>query len=280
MEVFEHVSTLRKRLDELKQIGKTIGFVPTMGALHAGHLSLVSSSKQDNDLTVVSIFVNPTQFNNKNDLKNYPRTIEHDKQLLEANHADILFYPFEQEMYPNEVNEQWDFGTLDKVMEGKHRPGHFNGVAIIVKKLFEIVQPDRAYFGLKDFQQLAIIQALTKRLQLPITIVPCPIVRESDGLAMSSRNALLTDLERMHAASISKILFDAKRDSRQLSVKNLEKTVTDAINNIPFLKVEYFEIVDTVDLQPISDWSENKEKIGCVAVYVGNVRLIDNIILT
>lgn len=277
MKVFESISALTQEITQQKAAGKTIGFVPTMGALHDGHCSLVARSKKENDITVVSIFVNPTQFNDKNDLKNYPRTFEKDSSLLESFGADFIFHPSEQEMYPTQSTEVWDFGQLDKVMEGAHRPGHFNGVAIIVKKLFEIVIPHKAYFGLKDFQQVAIIKELVKRTQFPIEIVECPIIREPDGLAMSSRNMLLSPEARLHAANISKALFEAIQLSASMEVDELKKYVTETINADPMLLVEYFEIVDSLRLRSIKSWDEKCVKVGCVAVKLGNIRLIDNV---
>ena len=280
MEVFEGIVALKNKLEALKKEGKTIGFVPTMGALHEGHCSLVRRSKSETDCTVVSIFVNPTQFNDKNDLKNYPRTFESDSKMLEELDTDFVFFPSETEMYPETTNEVWDFGMLDKVMEGAHRPGHFNGVAIIVKKLFDIVMPHKAYFGLKDFQQLTIIKELVRRLQYSIEIVDCPIIREADGLAMSSRNTLLSAEERLHAVNISKALFQAQKDALILPLKALEQKVKDEINSDELLLIEYFQIVDNVALQPVSSWDEPKTKVGCVAVKLGKVRLIDNIVFT
>src|ERR1035437_4332682 len=257
-----------------------LGLVPTMGALHEGHLSLAESAVKQCPVIVVSIFVNPTQFNDKNDLKNYPRTFEKDSKMLMDLNVDYVFFPTEKEMYPEESTDVWDFGMLDKVMEGAHRPGHFNGVAIIVKKLFDIVMPHKAYFGLKDFQQLAIIKEMLCRLQYPIEIVECAIVREIDGLAMSSRNALLTVDERKHAVTISKVLFLANSDAKSLSVKDLENNVFDLINKDELLSVEYFQIVHSLSLQPINSWEEPNIKVGCVAVKIGKVRLIDNIVFS
>ena len=279
MEVFEGIVALKAKLELLKKEGK-IGFVPTMGALHDGHCSLVKHSKESTDITVVSIFVNPTQFNDKNDLKNYPRTIDQDKKMLESIQTDILFYPSESEMYPESTSESWDFGHLDKVMEGAHRPGHFNGVAIIVRKLFEIVMPHKAYFGLKDFQQLTIIKELVRKLEMTIEIVACPIVRESDGLAMSSRNTLLKPEERVHAANISKVLIWARNSAPVIPVKDLINKVKDLIDSDEFLKVEYFSVVDDLSLKDVCSWDEPSVKVGCIAVKVGSVRLIDNIVFT
>jgi pantoate--beta-alanine ligase len=248
-----------------------------MGALHAGHISLVQTSKRQNDITVVSIFVNPTQFNNKEDLVRYPRTLDADLPLLEKEGCDFVFLPGEKEMYPEPDLRVFSFGNLDKVMEGKFRPGHFNGVAQIVTKLFDIVTPDRAYFGQKDFQQLAIIRKLTTDCRYPVEIVACPIVRESDGLAMSSRNMLLSPEERQHAALIFRTLLKAQKTGTSVSPGRLKKAVTDTINKDPFLNVEYFEIVDDKNLQPVKSWDNPGMKVGCIAVHAGKVRLIDNI---
>jgi pantoate--beta-alanine ligase len=277
MQVVNSIGQLKVILSGYRKQGRTIGFVPTMGALHNGHLSLVSFSNRDNDVTVVSIFVNPTQFNDKNDLKNYPRTLEADLALLDQNEADIVFAPSEAEMYPEPDNRVFDFGNIDKVMEGAHRPGHFNGVAQIVSKLFAAVEPDKAYFGDKDFQQVAVIKQMVRQLNLFVKIVPCPIVREPDGLAMSSRNVLLLPNQRKEATLISKTLFESQKLAESYDVENLKAWVIDTINKNSELKVEYFEIVDDVDLMPIKSWMEQNEKVGCIAVKVGNVRLIDNI---
>jgi len=250
-----------------------------MGALHDGHLSLVKHSFRDNYLTAVSIFVNPIQFNNIEDLKKYPGDLQKDLEKLGKilRQNDLVFTPDVNEMYRAPVTHIFDFGNLDKVMEGKYRKGHFNGVAIIVSKLLEIFQPDKAYFGQKDFQQLVIIKSLVKQLDLPVTIVSCPIVREHDGLAMSSRNVFLSEKQRKEAALIPETLFSSVQKSKSLSVKELKKWVIKRINNNPELRVEYFEIVDNIELFPIKSWEEKKEKYGCIAVTVGTVRLIDNV---
>jgi pantoate--beta-alanine ligase len=277
MEILKTVLSIKGLIEELKSRGKTVGFVPTMGALHEGHLSLVNYAKANNDYVVVSIFVNPTQFNDKNDLKNYPRTFDSDAEKLRNAGVDIIFSPTEHEMYPEPDTRLFDFGLLDKVMEGKHRPGHFNGVAQIVSKLFDAVMPHKAYFGEKDFQQLAIIKQLVKRQNYNIEIVSCPIIREADGLAMSSRNVLLSSVQRVNAAHISKTLFESSEMAKSLSVDDLKKWVYKTINENPELEVEYFEIVDDTYLQPIKNWDEKNNKVGCIAVKVGRVRLIDNI---
>ena len=278
MKLLTTISEIRSALSERNKSAK-VGFVPTMGALHAGHLSLVNRAVTENEVVVVSIFVNPTQFNDPKDLERYPRTLENDLKLLEPSGCDFVFVPSVAEVYPEPDTRKFNFGLLETVMEGKHRPGHFNGVAQVVSKLFEMVKPDRAYFGLKDFQQLAIIKSMVQQLNLPVEIVPCEIVREKSGLAMSSRNELLTAEQRQNAAHISKTLFAAKELIKQKSVQELENWVVDQINKSPGLTVEYFEIVDNEQLQPIKNWDEEKTKIACVAVFCGNIRLIDNIVL-
>ncbi len=271
------VTELKSVLQSSGQAGSA-GFVPTMGALHRGHLSLVEKAVDENPLVVVSIFVNPTQFNDPKDLERYPRTLESDLKLLESTGCQVVFAPDVTEIYPEPDTRKFDFGQLDKVMEGKHRPGHFNGVAQVVSKLFEMVQPQKAYFGLKDFQQLAIIKSMVKQLNLPVEIIPCPIVREQSGLAMSSRNELLSAEERTNAATISQTLFKAKELRTEKSVSELEKWVTETINKNPFLKVEYAEIVDDTLLQPVKSWHDHSVKVLCVAVFCGKIRLIDNIV--
>lgn len=277
MQIFYTISELKNTLNESRKQGKRVGFVPTMGALHEGHLSLLSYAKNNNDLTLVSIFVNPTQFNDKDDLKNYPRTFDADCKLLSSAGANYVFAPSANEMYPEPDTRVFDFGKLDKVMEGKHRPGHFNGVAQIVSKLFDAVGPCRAYFGDKDFQQLTIIKQMVKDLNYKVEIVPCPIVREADGLAMSSRNMRLTPSQRKNAATISQTLFESKKLAASYPIEKLIEWVIDTINKNPELTVEYFEIVDDVELQPVNSWNSPVNKVGCVAVKVGAVRLIDNI---
>ncbi|MFV0269025.1 MAG: pantoate--beta-alanine ligase [Draconibacterium sp.] len=256
-----------------------IGFVPTMGALHEGHLSLVRRAVAENGFTVVSIFVNPAQFNDPGDLERYPRNLEADMALLSATDCNLVFAPDVKEIYPEPDKRRFSFGSLGEVMEGQFRPGHFNGVAQVVSRLFEIVKPHKAYFGLKDFQQLAIIKSMVKQLQLPVEIVPCAIVREENGLAMSSRNKLLSTEQRENAAVISKTLLKVKELSPQKSVTELKCWATGEINKNPFLETEYFEIVDTEQLQPVKNWEEAPGKIACIAVYCGKIRLIDNILL-
>nr|WP_320020797.1 pantoate--beta-alanine ligase [uncultured Draconibacterium sp.] len=274
------VNTEKELQTEIQRLadGKTVGFVPTMGALHQGHISLVKQAVSETPVVVVSIFVNPTQFNDPNDLERYPRTLENDMKLLEPTGCSIVFAPNAKEVYPEPDKRKFNFGKLEEVMEGKHRPGHFNGVAQVVSRLFDIVKPTKAYFGLKDFQQLAIVKNMVKQLQLPVEIVPCAIIREESGLAMSSRNELLTEEQRKNAAVISETLFKAKELKGQKSVQEIADWVTKTINKNPFLDVEYFEIVDDEQLQPVNNWDEKSIKVGCVAVFCGKIRLIDNII--
>ncbi len=277
MKVIEYKAEFQKELQNLANKNKKIGFVPTMGALHKGHISLIQKSSSENDITVVSIFVNPTQFNDKNDLKNYPRFIDKDIELLKNKGCDFVFTPSVKEIYPEQDDRIFDFGDLDKVMEGKHRQGHFNGVAQVVSKLFDIVKPNIAYFGKKDFQQYVIIKKMVNMLNMPIQIKACPIVRENDGLAMSSRNILLTAEQRKNASFISNTLFKARNLTNQFSVKELKDWVINTINANPFLNVEYFDIVDDVELKSINDWQKKNNKVGCIAVKVGKNRLIDNV---
>ncbi len=270
------IGDLNACLNELKLTG-SIGFVPTMGALHPGHMALVQQADSENQRVVVSIFVNPTQFNDSEDLKRYPRTLDSDLMKLKSTGCDIVFAPAVDEIYPEPDRRQFDFGALDKVMEGKYRLGHFNGVAQVVSRLFEIIHPDKAYFGLKDFQQLAIVKRMTAMLNLPVEIIACPTIRESDGLAMSSRNQLLTNEERIEAAHIYKTLTLAAKQKTTKNVFNLKEWVIDEINKSPMLTVEYFEIVDSENLNPITTWNDTKKSTGCIAVFCGNIRLIDNI---
>lgn len=272
------IAQLQEIILNHKKSGKTIGFVPTMGALHAGHISLIEKARAENNIVVCSIFVNPTQFNDPNDLIKYPRTPELDKQLLINAGCDILFSPAVDEMYPVKDERVFDFGGLDKVMEGAHRPGHFNGVAQIVSKLFNAVKPDKAYFGKKDFQQLAIIKYITKQLNLPIQIIPCETMREPDGLAMSSRNIRLNSEERKQALQLSKALFFVKENASVLSVKELKEKVNEMLSGYDLIKTDYFEIADSETLQPVDTVISDKT-VACIAAFVGKVRLIDNISL-
>lgn len=273
---------IAKAVADVRRQHKTLGFIPTMGALHKGHISLVSKSVQENDCTAVSIFVNPTQFNNKNDLKTYPRTVDADIALLEKNGADIAFVPSVEVMYPEgleNVTESYDFGSIGAVMEGAARPGHFNGVGIVVHRLFELVPADRAYFGMKDFQQIAIIREMVRQRGINIEIIPCPIVRESDGLALSSRNTRLNAEQRKQAVQISQTLFKAVELAKKQSVQEVHDFVVKTINSVELLDVEYFEIVNADTMQSIANWNDASWVVGCVTVNVGDVRLIDNITL-
>ena len=272
------IKDLQNAVSTSKNERKTIGFVPTMGALHEGHISLVKKCREQNDVCIVSIFVNPTQFNNQTDLEKYPRTIDEDIKLLNYAGVDIVFVPSVQEVYPEPDNRQFDFGLLDKVMEGKFRPGHFNGVAQVVSRLFDFVKPDKAYFGEKDFQQLAIIRRMVSQFNIPVEIVPMPIKREDSGLAMSSRNQRLTGDQKKDAANIYRVLSESKTLYNNKTVEELRFWVIENINKIASLEVEYFEIVDGNTLQQISDWKDTQYVVGCITVFCGEVRLIDNII--
>ena len=270
------VSELQKELSLLHRDNK-IGFIPTMGALHQGHISLVKESIKDNNITVVSVFVNPTQFNDKSDFEKYPKKTDEDIRLLDEVGADFIFLPSVNEIYPKPDTRQFDFGLLDKVMEGKYRPGHFNGVAQVVSRLFDIVKPDKAYFGEKDFQQLAIIRAMVKQLGLPIQIIGMPILREKSGLAMSSRNERLTKDQRDIATNIHSILLDSKKDISKYSVQQTIDKITLDINKIDGLRVEYYDVVDGDTLQSVLNWKDANYVVGCITVFCGEVRLIDNI---
>ena len=280
MIVYRTKSDLSAYLHSLQREGSTIGLVPTMGALHRGHTSLVEKAAAENEKVVVSIFVNPTQFNDPSDLEHYPRTLDADLALLRKLKTDVVFVPSVMEMYPDEDRQSFDLGGLDRVMEGEHREGHFNGVAQIVSKLFLLVHPTRAYFGQKDFQQLVIIQRLVEILDLNITIVPCPIIREKDGLAMSSRNTRLSRTERKQAPFIYKTLVEARARKENLSPSQLKEWVELQFENQPDLRLEYFEIVEDKGLSPIKAWDEKVNKVACLAVHLGDVRLIDNLNFT
>lgn len=278
MQVLHTRNELINLIGNFKREGKSIGFVPTMGALHEGHLSLVKESKKNSDITVVSIFVNPTQFNDPEDLKRYPRTLDKDVELLERTGCDIAFAPSVEEIYPEPDMRKFDFGYLESVMEGAKRPGHFNGVGQVVSRLFDIVRPDKAFFGMKDFQQIAIIKQMVKQLHSPVQIVPCPIVREESGLARSSRNTLLDEEHRKNAPHIYATLKKAREMAASMGVAELKKWIADEINRNPYLETEYVEIVDDTTLKITEDWKEPGTKVACVAVYAGKIRLIDNIV--
>ncbi|KAA6316637.1 Pantothenate synthetase [termite gut metagenome] len=277
MKVIYLIKDLQAELSIQKSQNKKIGFVPTMGALHEGHISLVACSVKENDITVVSIFVNPTQFNDKNDLLNYPRTLDADCRLLADTGVSYVFAPSVEEMYPQPDTRRFDYSPLDTVMEGAFRPGHFNGVCQIVSKLFDAVQPHKAYFGEKDFQQLAIIREMARQLKYDIEIVGCPIVREKDGLAMSSRNTRLSISGREHAREISHILFKSRTFAVDHSIDEVLHRVKEDIAAVPSLRLEYFEIVNGDTLQKVRSWDEAPYVIGCIAVFCEEVRLIDNV---
>ena len=282
MQIITTKSALQAVVKACKQENKTIGLVPTMGALHNGHASLVKRAVEENDICIVSVFVNPTQFNNKEDLAKYPRNIERDAKLLESIGADYVFAPTPEEMYSaEEMNTtfEFDFAGLDQVMEGKMRPGHFNGVVQVVSRLFYLTQPDKGYFGEKDFQQLAIIHHMVERSSLagtfgPLQIIDCPIVREDSGLALSSRNERMSAEEKQTALAISKTLFKSLEWAKSASVTEVQQRVIDTLNAVPGLEVEYYEIVDQTTLLPTDTFNH---AIGCITVYCGPVRLIDNI---
>ena len=275
MVIYSKVNELTEKMISLKSQNFSVGFVPTMGALHAGHLSLIDKAREECQIVVVSIFVNPIQFNNPEDLKTYPRTLDQDVEKIKDT-ADILFVPTVEEIYPTQPTESYHFGELENVMEGVQRPGHFNGVAIVVKKLLDIVQPDKAYFGEKDFQQLAIVKKLVEQCRINTTIIACPTIRESNGLAMSSRNQRLTNNQKEIAAKVYPILVKSTHLETTETKLIVDYVITE-IEKIDQIKVEYFQIVDEISLQPVESILPNQGIVGCIAFYVGDVRLIDNI---
>ncbi len=279
MKVINKVIELKAAVSQAKEAGKQIGLVPTMGALHHGHASLIKRSVDENGFTVVSVFVNPTQFNDPKDLKTYPHTLEADCALCESLGADVVFAPTAEEMYPEPDNRHFSYPPLDTVMEGAYRPGHFNGVCQVVSKLLTDVAPDNAYFGEKDFQQLAIIKAMVKDLEIPVEICPCPEIRETSGLALSSRNSLLAPEEKAIAPQIFKTLCESLNYMQKHSLKQTKEWVVNTLNAIEGLKVQYFEIVDGDTLQPLQRWEDSKYIVGCITVFCGQkpIRLIDNI---
>lgn len=278
MEIIRTVKELKQAVTNAKAQGSKIGLVPTMGALHAGHVSLIERARRENDFVVVSVFVNPTQFNNPTDLKTYPRTEKADCEKLEAAGVDVAFIPSVEEIYPEPDTRVFELGPVADVMEGAMRPGHFNGVAQIVSKLFEMVKPDRAYFGEKDFQQIAVIRKMVELCGFKLEIVDCPIKREDDGLAMSSRNVRLTADQRKVAPMIHKILTESVQYAKDHTVDETIKMVIDELNKVEFMDVEYYQIVDPLTMQPIAQWDDTKlNPVGCITVYCGDVRLIDNI---
>ena len=279
MKVLHTIQDLKAELKAYRNEGKSVGLVPTMGALHAGHASLVERSVRENDVTVVSVFVNPTQFNDKNDLAKYPRTLEKDCELLEEKGATIAFAPSVEEVYPEPDTRVFSYPPTDEVMEGGFRPGHFNGVCQVVSKLFMMVEPDRAYFGEKDFQQIAVIKRMVEDQKFQLEICPCPIVREESGLALSSRNSLLTAEEKDIAVNISKTLFASLDYAKDHSLQETKQWVVDTLNSIDGLEVQYYEIVDGTSLASLNEWDDSEDVVGCITVFCGQipVRLIDNI---
>ncbi|MDE6117904.1 MAG: pantoate--beta-alanine ligase [Duncaniella sp.] len=276
MEIIRSVAELKTKLNKAREAG-SIGLVPTMGALHDGHLSLIQRARKENDTVVVSVFVNPTQFNNPNDLATYPRTEAADVALLENADVDYAFIPSVEEIYPEPDNRMFELGPVAEVMEGAMRPGHFNGVAQIVSKLFDFTRPTRAYFGEKDFQQIAVIRKMVEIEGFNLEIVDCPIKREADGLAMSSRNVRLTPEQRAIAPAIHRTLEGSLSWAKEHTVEQTKRYVIDELNSLPQLEVEYYEIVDALSMQPISDWNDTIQAVGCITVFCGDVRLIDNI---
>ncbi len=280
MKVLRTVGELRQAMDEARAAGQSIGLVPTMGALHAGHASLVDKAREQNNIVVVSVFVNPTQFNNPNDLSTYPRTEQADCELLEKHGADYAFIPSVEEIYPEPDTRVFPLGEVAEVMEGAMRPGHFNGVAQIVSKLFAMVLPTRAYFGEKDFQQIAVIRRMVQLEGFDLEIVACPIMREPDGLALSSRNVRLTPEGRAQAPAIHRVLAESLSMAADHTPAEVKQWVTERINNAGGLETEYYEIADALTMQPVDNWQSPNGTVGCVTVYCGDVRLIDNILYT
>lgn len=276
MLVFDKIKELKQHLALKRLNGATIGFVPTMGALHEGHISLIGISKKQTDITVCSIFVNPTQFNNSADLTKYPRTPEKDMALLEAAGCDVLYMPDVKDVYPENDTRKFSFGYLDTILEGEHRPGHFNGVGQVVSILLEGVEPDKAYFGSKDYQQVMVVKELVKQLHLPVEIVACPILREVDGLAMSSRNMRLSPEERKVAALVPVMMQEAREIVKQKGISAAREFIQDFVGRQALMKLDYYEVCNADTLEPLKDYSSQKQAISLIAVFVGNIRLIDN----
>jgi len=280
MLIFTKIVDLQAFVRQIKNLNQSLGFVPTMGALHNGHISLIEASQKNCHITICSIFVNPTQFNDKKDLERYPRTPDKDIQLLEKANCSALFLPEAEEIYPKtEKKTNFDFGSLDKLLEGKYRPGHFNGVAQVVNRLFELVTPNKAFFGSKDFQQVLIVKALVNKLNLNITIISCPILREPDGLAMSSRNTLLNEKEREIAGLIPKIMQAAKEIILTEGITKAKQFVISEVSKEPIINLDYFEICNPETLENIAYLKSNQKAVALIAVYVGKIRLIDNLII-
>jgi pantoate--beta-alanine ligase len=276
MLVFDKIRDVQEFLEQKRKTGAVIGFVPTMGALHQGHISLIEISRTHTDITVCSIFVNPTQFNNQADLTKYPRTPEKDIAMLEAAGCDVLYMPDLKDVYPENDTRQFDFGYLDTILEGEHRPGHFNGVGQVVSILLEGVKPDKAYFGIKDYQQVMVVKELVKQLKLPTEILACPILREADGLAMSSRNTRLTEEERNVSALIPVMMQEAARIVTQEGIDKAKAYISYTVAGQPLMKLDYYEVCDVDTLKPLQHYSGTQKAISLIAVFVGNIRLIDN----
>jgi pantoate--beta-alanine ligase len=275
--IFTKIAELQDFLNKQRELQKSIGFVPTMGALHQGHISLIETSKNFSDLTVCSIFVNPTQFNDKLDLERYPRTPEADTELLGKAGCDVLFLPNVTEIYPKETKENFDFGHLDHILEGRARPNHFNGVAQVVKRFFEIIKPSKAFFGSKDFQQVMVIKSLVRQMNSPIQIIACPILRENDGLAMSSRNTLLTTQEREAAKIIPYLMKNARKMALEVGVSEAKAWVDKEVKKESLFKLDYFEVCDTETLKILNEVNNPEKTIALIALFVGRIRLIDNL---
>lgn len=276
MQVFHQISDVKTYISLQKQQNKVIGFVPTMGALHDGHISLINASKEVCDITVCSIFVNPTQFNNANDLTRYPRTPELDVQLLEQAGCNVLYMPDVKDIYPTTDARQFNFGYIDTILEAEHRPGHYNGVGQVVSILLTGIEPNKAFFGSKDYQQVMIVKALVKQLKLPVEIISCPILREDDGLAMSSRNMLLTPEERKIAKLVPIMMEEARDIAKQIGVSAAKSYIHNEVAKVPIMKLDYYEVCDTETLKPLATLKPNQQAISLIAVFVGNIRLIDN----
>lgn len=276
MLILYKITDVKRHIAEFKQKGKTIGFVPTMGALHQGHISLVEISKKQTDITVCSIFVNPTQFNNQADLKHYPRTPEADIKLLEAAGCDVLYMPEVKDIYPENDIRKFDFGYLDTILEGALRPGHFNGVGQVVSILLEGVQPHKAFFGSKDYQQVMVVKDLVKQLKLPVEIIPCPILREQDGLAMSSRNTRLSVEERKIAALIPQIMQQGNQLIKEKGIIAAKQFINQQVSQVKEMKLDYYEVCNADTLEPIAEFNAKQQSVSLIAVFVGNIRLIDN----
>lgn len=280
MQIFSKISLIQDKITELKQKGLTIGFVPTMGALHLGHISLINTSKSQTDVTVCSIFVNPTQFNNQSDLKHYPRTPEADIKLLEDAGCDILYMPEVNDVYPENDTRKFDFGYLDTILEGAMRPNHFNGVGQVVSILLDGVKPHKAFFGSKDYQQVMVVKSLVKQLNLNVEIIACPILREADGLAMSSRNTRLSADERKIATFIPQWLQEAIVIAKENGIDAAKQFISQKVSKVPEMKLDYYEVCNAETLEPVTEFKPNQNYISLIAVFVGEVRLIDNVLIS